>query len=481
MSLSRSSAAAVSNSAVAYSRHRPPRCPPPCMPPFTRAFSLLVAASVLTRLMLQPFTTALSLTSRYELSSPMTSSSRVAEGVHLMALQHSPYTTDLVHLPPWFLSLSRAMLQISLPSVPQIGLLILYALADAAVVVSMGFIHHSLHLAPLPTLTAVKLCFNPLALLSCLALTTSSLYHALVFGSVALASAAQLPMIPSLLLLAAAASMDFRALTLLPVVLAMRSRVAPAPSPAPSSSAQVLQAVFHVLSFVLCYAALLLVDVLLLADPSHSTHTSFFARFQSGSAAVWQAVPMFDLQVRELVPTIGTAWYMMMECFSDKRPVYLFILHFPPVALTLPIITRFWKQPHAALFSILALHSLWRPYPEVCRRSVSVNTVFRFISTSRTHPHSRFCAALSHAGHVCRASAPPPAHRLHPPFIHHLCHIRIRLCSQRRHVVGVGGHRRRQCQLRVWGQVRPFRALFFIVCVLKPFALFSCAISMANS
>jgi hypothetical protein len=214
-------------------------------------------------------------------------------------------------------------------------------------------------------------------------------------------------MMPSLLLLAAAASMDFRALTLLPVVLAMRSRVAPAPAPAPSSSAQVLRAVFHVLSFVLCYAALLLVDVLLLADPSHSTHASFFARFQSGSAAVWQAVPMFDLQVRELVPTIGTAWYMMMECFSDKRPVYLFILHFPPLALTLPIITRFWKQPHAALFSILALHSLWRPYPEVCRRSVPVNTVFRFISTSRTHPHSRvfLCSSLTRWPCLPRASS----------------------------------------------------------------------------
>jgi hypothetical protein len=281
------------------------------MPPFTRAFSLLVAASVLTRLMLQPFTSALSLTSRYELSTPMTSSSRVAEGVHLLALQHSPYATDLVHLPPWFLSLSRAMLQISLPSVPQIGLLLLYALADAAVVVSLGFIHHSLHAAPLTTLTAVKLCFNPLALLSCLALTSSSIYHALLFGSVALASAAQLPMMPSLLLLAAAASMDFRALTLFPVLLAMRSRVAPAPSP--SSKAQVLRAVFHVLSFVLCYGGLLLVDVLLLAGPAHSAHASFFARFQSGGAAVWQAVPMFDLQVRELVPTIGTAWYMMME------------------------------------------------------------------------------------------------------------------------------------------------------------------------
>ena len=290
------------------------------MPPFTRSFFLLVAASVLTRLMLQPFTTALSLTSRYELSSPMTSSSRVAEGVHLLALQHDPYATDLVHLPPWFLSLSRALLQISLPSVPQIGLLILYALADAAVVVSLCFIHHSLHAAPLPTLTAVKLCFNPLALLSCLALTSSSLYHALLFGSVALASAAQLPMMPSLLLLAAAASMDFRAATILPVVLAMRSRVAaPAPSSAPSSAAspsgraQVLRAVFHVLSFVLCYGALFLLDVLLLAGPPHSTHASFFARFQSGGAAVWQAVPMFDLQVRELVPTIGTAWYMMME------------------------------------------------------------------------------------------------------------------------------------------------------------------------
>jgi hypothetical protein len=281
------------------------------MPPFSRAFVLIVAASVLTRLMLQPFTTALSLTSRYELSSPMTSASRVEEGVHLMALQQHPYATDLVHLPPWFLSLSRLALQISLPSVPRFGLLILYALADAAVVVSMGFMHHSLLATPLPTLTVLKLCFNPLALLSCLALTSSSLYHALLFGSVALASAAQLPMLPSLLLLAAASSMDFRAVTILPVVMAVSSSVA-APPLSASSSAHALRAIFHVLSFALCYGALMFIDVLLLAGPA-SEQASFFARFHSSVTSIWQAVPMFDVQVRELVPTIGTAWYMMME------------------------------------------------------------------------------------------------------------------------------------------------------------------------
>jgi hypothetical protein len=199
-----------------------------------------------------------------------------------------------------------------LPSAPQIGLLLLYACADAAVVVSTGFIHHALRATSLTTLTAVKICFNPLAILSCLALSSSSLYHAILFGSVALAAAAQVPMTLSLFTIAAAASLDFRAVTILPVLLAMRSHVT-ASCVNSSSRAQVCRGFIHASLFALCYVVLLVIDVLILTDPVSVPGVSFFARIQGGTWAIWQAVPMFDLQVRELVPSIGTAWYMMME------------------------------------------------------------------------------------------------------------------------------------------------------------------------
>jgi hypothetical protein len=282
------------------------------MAPLSRALLLVAIASVFTRLVLQRITAALSLTSRYELSSPLTSSSRLIEGVYLMSDQQDPYATDLAHFPPWFLLLSRFVLRVTLPSVPQIGLLMLYACADAAVVVSMGFIHHALRATPLPSLTAVKICFNPLAILSCLALSSSSLYHAILFGSVALAAAAQVPMMLSLFFLAAASSLDFRAVTILPVLLATRSHVT---SSCVSSSrrAQVCRGFIHASLFVLCYFVLLVTDVLILTHPVSAADVSFFARMQGGAWAIWHAVPMFDLQVRELVPSIGTAWYMMME------------------------------------------------------------------------------------------------------------------------------------------------------------------------
>ena len=284
----------------------------PCMAPLSRSLLLVAAASMFTRLMLQPITAALSLASRYELSSPMTSSSRLIEGVHLMSHEQDPYATDLVHFPPWLLLLSRVIGRVALPTMPQIGLLILYACADAAVVVSVGFIHHALRATPLPLLTAIKMCFNPLAILSCLALSSSSLYHAILFGSVALASAAQVPMMPALFLLAAASSMDFRAATILPVLLATRSRVTDSYANA-SCRAQVCRGILYASGFLLCYCVILATDVVILAAPAAASHASLVARMQAGALAIWQAVPMFDLQVRELVPSIGTAWYMMME------------------------------------------------------------------------------------------------------------------------------------------------------------------------
>jgi hypothetical protein len=271
----------------------------------------------------------------------MTSSSRLIEGVHLMSHHLDPYATDLVHFPPWFLLLSRAVLSVTLPSAPQIGLLILYACADAAVVVSIGFIHNSLRASPLPLLTAIKICFNPLAVLSCLALSSASLYHALLFGSVAFAAAARVPMLPSLFLLAAATSMDFRAAAILPVLIATRSRVTASHANA-STRGQVLRGIVYFSGCIMCYCVILAADVLILSssDPV-STNVSFFARVQGGALTIWRAVHMFDLQVtelsrhtshvtrhtshvtrhtshvtlqvRELVPTVGVAWYMMME------------------------------------------------------------------------------------------------------------------------------------------------------------------------
>jgi phosphatidylinositol glycan class U len=280
---------------------------------FTLSFLLVVAASISLRLVLQPVTAALSLTSRYELSSPMTSSSRLNEGVYLLSLHEDPYATDLVHFPPWFLFLSRAFLRFSVPSVPSFGLLLLYAFADAVVVVSIGFIHYALRSTPLPILTAVKLCFHPLAILSCLALTSSSTYHAVLFGSLALAAAAHIPMALSLFLLACASSLDFRAATILPVLIAMRCRVETPPQNA-KKSAQVLRGIVSSLTFVICYTVLLAADAIILAPSlSHLSNASLFDRIQGGAWSIWRAVPLFDVQVRELVPTVGTAWYMMME------------------------------------------------------------------------------------------------------------------------------------------------------------------------
>lgn len=261
------------------------------------------------RLMLQPISTALSLTSRYELSSPMTSSSRLNEGVHLLSLHEDPYATDLVHFPPWFLFLSRVFVR----SPPHGLLLLLHACADAVVVASICFIHHALRSAPLPMLTVFKLCFNPIAILSCLALTSATVFHALLFGSVALAAAPRTPMALPLFLLATASSLDFRAAVILPVLIATRARVQP-PSPSAGKMAHVLRGAALAAAFAGCYGLLLVADAIVLAPPSplHSS-ASFLARVRQTALVTWQAVPLFDVHVRELVPTVGTAWYMMME------------------------------------------------------------------------------------------------------------------------------------------------------------------------
>ena len=143
-----------------------------------------------------------------------------------------------------------------------------------------------------------------------------------------------------------------------------------------------------------------------------------------------------------------TAADQSRRCFNDKRPVYLFILHFPPVALTLPIITRFWQQPHAALFAMLALHSMWRPYPEV-HVLVSACSARALLTFSHTSSFPGF----AHFSHVFSPAAAVAGNGLHTSILHHLSHLRFCVCPHWCHVVGVGDHWRRQRKLCVWRQV----------------------------
>jgi hypothetical protein len=125
-----------------------------------------------------------------------------------------------------------------------------------------------------------------------------------------------------LFLLAVAASMDFRAATLFPVLLAMRNRVRcslgaardPRCGTATSStSALVFEGMRCLLIFLACCGVVLLIDVHIFTAPSPLNDGSLVSRMQTSAPTIWRAVHGFDLQVRELVPSIGPAWYMMME------------------------------------------------------------------------------------------------------------------------------------------------------------------------
>ncbi|GFZ46707.1 hypothetical protein JCM24511_03927 [Saitozyma sp. JCM 24511] len=269
----------------------------------TSSGSVLVAGFVL-RLALFATSIPALLEKRPELSTPLTSVRSLKEGQFIFAQGSDPYAGGVFH--------HQSPLYLLLPAVP-----LVYALADAVAAATLCRIAKERKALVAAVGLMRSYLFNPYALLSCLARSTTTIDNAVLLAAIGAAG----PLGGAMLAVASH-------LSLYPVLLvapfAVRSR-------------------WSLLAFAvsfLCMTAL---------------NTVIFGH--SWMRASWGVI----LTVSDLTPNVGMWWYFFTEMFEHFRSFFLGVFQLHNVIYVVPLCLRL--EPHIAILVLVGVFSTWKSYP----------------------------------------------------------------------------------------------------------------------
>ncbi|KAI0397382.1 GPI transamidase subunit PIG-U [Xylariaceae sp. FL0594] len=332
----------------------------------------LYAAAAVLRLALFTFFPTLPglLTSRVEVSTPVTSFKRLQEGLFLYNHNVSPYDGGVYHQAPLLLPLFSLLPD---PSTYPFFTYLLYILVDIASADALYKIAESGEAASSKLFTSARkdrkwsgyvvaaiFLFNPFTIATCLGrptnvFTTCAILHAIakaISGSpvtsvLALSFASYLSMYPILLLP--------------PLVLLAYDRQ-------PHSSNKVsplpVFAGVAVLTAVVSLSTLFVISYLL-----------------TGSWEFVSSTYGIQLTLTDLTPNVGLWWYFFVEMFDSFRSFFLgvFWLHLSSYVGGLSI--RIRSQPLAVLTILLGIFSIFKPYPSIADISLflAVVPLFRHV------------------------------------------------------------------------------------------------------
>ncbi|KIX93971.1 uncharacterized protein Z520_10308 [Fonsecaea multimorphosa CBS 102226] len=271
------------------------------------------------------------LTTRVEISTPISSFQRLQEGLFLYQHGLSPYDGGVFHQAPLLL----VIFEILPPTLVFVGLDVLNAaslqvIADGLRIPTSRF--HQLD----GSLIAAAYLFNPFTILSCLGRSTSIFTTAAIIQAVlnaqsgnairamfALAMGTYLSMYPALLLPP----------TLLMIYKSNRSTSLVAP----------------ILSYATGLAALLATTPIL---------TSGFWDFLASCYGVQITVP-------DLTPNVGLWWYFFIEIFDSFRDFFVGVFWLHLVGYVGGMTLRLQNQPLFVITSLLGLFAIFKPYPSI--------------------------------------------------------------------------------------------------------------------
>ncbi|KAI0545514.1 GPI transamidase component-like protein [Xylaria curta] len=325
----------------------------------------LYGAAAVLRLALFAFFPTLPdlLTSRVEVSTPVTSFKRLQEGLFLYNHNVSPYDGGVYHQAPLLLPLLSLLPD---PSTYPFFTHLLYVLVDIASAEALYRIAESGEAAASKLFTSARkdrrwsgyvvaaiFLFNPFTIATCLGrptnvFTTCAILHAVanaVSGSpltamLALSFASYLSMYPILLLP--------------PLILLAYDRQHPV-NRIPSLLQFTGTAVLAVMA---PFSALFAASYLL-----------------TGS---WEFIPStygIQLTLTDLTPNVGLWWYFFIEMFDSFRSFFVgvFWLHLSSYVGGLSI--RIRSQPLAVITILLGIFSIFKPYPSIADISLSLAVV----------------------------------------------------------------------------------------------------------
>ncbi|CAI0414283.1 unnamed protein product [Linum tenue] len=362
-------------------------------------FTRWAVVAVIFRLALIYFPGNLNLSSRPEVSTPLTSIRRLAEGYWLKQSSMSPYAGSMYHGSPLLLSVlgpltvkSRTILTDSVahcriegqPS--HILCSLVFVLADLISSILIRATGRKLQIAYRKSLKSLNLLnkstdsgalssgdiaalvylWNPFTIVACVGLSTSPVENLFTILTLYGAATGLAPLAAFGWVMATHLSL-YPAILIIPVILLLGY----GPDAPPSklfrskehgkvgdgkSSQEIIfswRRVFH----LLVWTSLWSVYVLVLCSISVKQHGSLQEMFQRTYG--------FILTVEDLSPNIGVLWYFFAEVFDFFRDFFLIVFHSNILFMILPLAIRLKHRPCFLAFVYIAISSMLKSYPSV--------------------------------------------------------------------------------------------------------------------
>ncbi|XP_059443242.1 uncharacterized protein LOC132175346 isoform X1 [Corylus avellana] len=356
-----------------------------------------VIASAIFRLILIFFPKNLNLASRPEVSTPLTSLRRLAEGYWLKQSSMSPYAGSMYHGSPLLLSLLGPLTVQRIEGLPDHLLCsLVFVIADiinAMLIRASGQklqmtysqslkllglfkLPEKSEIIPSGDIAALVYLWNPFTIVACVGLSTSPVENLAIIlclfgackGLAPLAAfgwvmATHLSLYPVILIIPVILLLGYGPDTP-PRKLFMQQRyieVGDNPSEDREDSMDRPE-VLHVFSWrpiihFLFWTSLWSIYVLVLCGVSVKQYGGLWELFKRTYG--------FMLTVQDLSPNIGVLWYFFAEVFDFFRNFFLIVFHGNILFMILPLAIRLKHRPYFLAFVYIAISSMLKSYPSV--------------------------------------------------------------------------------------------------------------------
>ncbi|KAL7182956.1 hypothetical protein ACSBR1_041610 [Camellia fascicularis] len=365
-------------------------------------------ASILFRLILIYFPQNLYLSSRPEVSTPLTSLRRLAEGYWLKQSSMSPYAGSMYHGSPILLSILGPLTVKRIEGQPnQLICSLVFVIADfvtAMLIRSTGLNLQKAYSQRLKSLGLVGLLenseilssgdiaalvylWNPFTIVSCVGLSTSPIENLVIILSLYGACTRQIPLAAFGWVIATHLSL-YPAILIVPVILLLG--YGPDASPRKlllqrnsceltgqqkELKNQPVQLICFSWKPVVCFflwASMWAFYVLVLCGISVKQY--------GGLREMFKRTYGFILTVEDLSPNIGVLWYFFAEVFDFFRNFFLMVFHLNILFMILPLAIRLNHRPCFLAFVYIAISSMLKSYPSVGDSALYLGLLGLFIN-----------------------------------------------------------------------------------------------------
>lgn len=364
-----------------------------------RGFWRWLIASVMLRLILIYLPKTFNLASRPEVSTPLVSLRRLAEGYWLKQSSISPYAGSMYHGSPLLLSLLGPLTVKRIEGQPNHLLCsLVFVIADIISALLIRATGHTLQMAYRQSLNSLDIVdllkssdllssgdiaalvylWNPFTIAACVGLSTSSVENLVVILALHGACKGLVPLAAFGWVMSTHLSL-YPAILIIPVILLLGYGPDTPPrklflqkgygkngdnhssdncgqQETNQSKAEVTFSWRPVVHF-LFWSSLWSAYVLVLCSISVKPHGSLWEMFQRTYG--------FILTMEDMSPNIGVLWYFFAEVFDFFRSFFMIVFHLNILFMILPLAIRLKHRPCFLAFIYIAISSMLKSYPSV--------------------------------------------------------------------------------------------------------------------